>query len=150
MGIRDDAFWADFLGVDPSDWARTGASVHPQVGLRGYRGFWCFRRKRRIVVSAPRAWVIRLAKLIAGRTDGDLMEPAFWAQALPRNFDRAIGPAFQGSLDPPEFQRKPSDSVRPLGDADGPALEEFRTACGADWNMPDEAEHWRHGCFERR
>src|SRR5262245_63994376 len=59
LGIRDDKFWADFLGVDPTDWSTIGVSVQPHVGLRGYRGLWCFRRNRRIVVSAPAQWVDR-------------------------------------------------------------------------------------------
>lgn len=148
MGIRDDKFWADFLGVDPADWVRIGLSVEPHVGLRGYRGFWCFRRNQRTVVSAPASWVPRLAEIIAGRDGDELILPAFWARALPHDFEEAIGPAFQGCLDPAKFKRKPNSSVRPIDAADGLAVEKFRTACGPDWNMPENAGHWRHAYFE--
>jgi hypothetical protein len=148
MGIRDDRFWADFLGVDPTEWAGIGVSVQPHVGLRGYRGFWCFRRHRRAVVSAPASWVPRLAEIIVGRATDDLMRPTFWSRALARDFEQAVGPAFQGCLNPAEFKHKPSSSVRPVGDADGLAIGEFRTACGHDWNMPDNARLWRRAYFE--
>jgi hypothetical protein len=148
MGIRDDEFWADFLGVDPTEWGGIGVSVQPHVGLRGYRGFWCFRRNRRTIVSAPASWVPRLGQIIGGRADDDLMLGAFWARALSHDFERAIGPAFQGCLDPAKFRHKPDRSVRPVDDIDGPRVEGFRTACGPDWNMPDTAGLWRHAYFE--
>jgi len=148
MGIRDDKFWADYLGVDSTDWVRTGVSVSPHAGLSGYRGFWCFRRNQRTVVSAPAAWIAQLTEAIEGSDADDLMLPTFWAQALPHDFEQAIGPAFQGCLDPANFKHKPNDSVRLVGDADRLAVEEFRTACGADWSMPDDAGHSRYACFE--
>ena len=149
MAIRDDKFWAEFLGVDPTDWRRTGVSVQPHVGLRGYRGLWCFRRNQRVVVSAPDSWVARLAELIDRRANDDLLLlPTFWARALSHDFEQAIGPAFQGCLNPAKFRHRPNDSVRPVGDADGLAVEEFRNACGPDWNMPDDARLWRHAYFE--
>lgn len=149
MSVRDDRFWADFLGVDPTDWERTGVSVQAHVGLRGYRGFWCFRRNRRAIVSAPASWVSRISDVIVGRADDELMQPTFWARALPNAFERAVGPAFQGCLNPAKFKRKASDSVRSVGEADGLAVEEFRAACASDWNMPDNASLWRHAYFEK-
>src|SRR5687767_3029381 len=97
MGFQDDKFWADYLGTDPADWDTIGVSVLPHVGLRGYSGLWCFRRNRRAVVSAPAAWVPRLTEMIVERThDDDLMQDTFWARVLQHDFERAIGPAFQG------------------------------------------------------
>jgi hypothetical protein len=151
LGIRDDKFWADFLGVDPTDWSTIGVSVQPLVGLRGYRGLWCFRRNRRIVVSAPAPWVPRLTEVVARREqDDDLMLPTFWARALGHDFERAIGPAFQGCLDPARFEHKPNNSVRPVDDSDRAAVEQFRAACGPDWNdgALDKAGFWRHAYFE--
>lgn len=151
MGIRDDKFWADFLGVDPTDWGTIGVSVQPHVGLRGFRGLWCFRRNQRTVVSAPAVWVARLTEIVAGRVhDDDLMLPTFWARALPHDFERGIGPAFQGCLDPARFKRKPSSSVRPVDDSDRVAVEQFRVACGPDWNDGglDNAGLWKHAYFE--
>lgn len=151
MGIRDDEFWADFLGVDPTDWGTLGVSVQPHVGLHGFRGFWCFRRNQRTVVSAPAPWVPRLAEVVQGRRhDDELMRPAFWASALPHAFDRGIGPAFQGCLDPASFRHKPNSSVRPIDDSDRVAVEEFRAACSSDWNDGGLAKAglWKHASFE--
>jgi len=151
MGIRDDKFWADFLGVDPMDWGTLGVSVQSHVGLHGFRGFWCFRRDQRTVVSAPASWVPRLTEVVLGRAhDDELMLASFWARALPHDFDRAIGPAFQGCLDPARFECKRNSSVRAIGDTDRGAVEEFRTLCTLDWNDGglDKAGLWKHAYFE--
>lgn len=148
MGVLDDEFWADFLGVDAADWMVPGSSVRPHVGLRHYRGFWCFRRNQRTIVSAPASWVPRLIGVVAGCSGDDLMLPTFWARALPADIERAVGPAFQGCLEPAKFKHKPNVSVRPICAADGVAVEAFRGACGADWNMPGNAELFRHASFE--
>lgn len=152
LGIRDDKFWADFLGVAPTDWGAIGVSVQPHAGLHGFRGFWCFRRNQRIVVSAPAPWVSRLTETVARRDlDDDLMRPSFWTGAFGKDFDRAIGPAFQGCLEPARFVHKPNNSVRAVDDSDRAAVEQFREACGADWNdgALDKAGLWRHAFFER-
>ena len=148
MGMGDDDFWADFLGVAPTAWAEVGASVQPHAGLSGYRGFWCFRRKQRTIISAPAAWLARLTEVTAEAPDRDLLLPTFWEKALSQAFERVIGPAFQGCLEPGKFRPRPNGSVRALEDRDAPAVEEFRTACGEDWNMPDNAELFRHAYFE--
>jgi GNAT superfamily N-acetyltransferase len=151
MGIRDDEFWAEFLGTDATDWGTLGVSVRQHVGLRGFRGFWCFRRNQRTVVSAPAPWVSRLAEVVDGRAhDDELMLPAFWARALPHEFERGIGPAFQGCLDPARFRHNPSTKVRPIDDSDHVAVAQFRAACDADWNDGglDKAGLWKHAYFE--
>lgn len=151
MGIRDDKFWADFLGVKPAD--TVGVSVQPHVGLLGYRGLWCFRRNQRTVVSAPVSWVPRLTEMVAaGVHDDDLLQSAFWDQVLQQDFDRGIGPAFQGCLDPTRFMHRPNSSVRPVDDSDRTAIEEFRATCAADWTDGglDNAGLWRHAYFEDR
>jgi hypothetical protein len=35
MGRRDDQFWAEFLGIEPAQWALEGVSVRAHVGLAG-------------------------------------------------------------------------------------------------------------------
>jgi GNAT superfamily N-acetyltransferase len=147
--IRDDQFWADFLGIDPTEWGKVGVSIHPHAGLRGYRGLWCFRRGERTVVSAPTSWITQLNGLTKGRTGDELMQPAFWEQGLSDAFELAIGPAFQGRLDPVKFVKRANACVRSIGGADDRAVEQFRTACGAEWNMPDDATSFRHAYFER-
>ena len=150
MSIRDDEFWAGFLGIDPSDWATSGVSVHEHVGLRGFRGFWCFRRNQRMVVSAPAAWVPRLTEIV--RTEGasqGVMLQSFWLRALADDFEQTIGPAFQGRLESANFKPAPNQAVRPVDeDSDGSALHEFRMRCGPEWNMPDKATFWRHAYFD--
>jgi hypothetical protein len=151
MGTRDDDFWAEYLGVEPSEWETVGVSVRSHVGLLGFRGFWCFRRNTRTVVSAPAPWVARLTEVVRGRVrDDDLMMPTFWAQALPQDFDSAVGPAFQGCLDPARFTHRSNSSVRPVGDGDRVAVERFQAACGPDWDVGglDGARHWRHAAFQ--
>lgn len=148
MGISDDRFWAGFLGVEATDWMSAGVSVRPHAGLLGYRGFWCFRRRERLVISAPAAWISRLTEIASGRAPKHLMAAEFWAQALSSDFERAVGPAFQGCLEPAMFNRRPSGAVRPVGALDKPAVEELRASCGSDWNMPDDARLWRHAYFE--
>jgi hypothetical protein len=148
MSLADDEFWADFLGVAPSTWAGTGVSVQPHAELRGYRGFWCFRRNQRTIISAPPAWVDRLTEVAAVRTDHDLLLATFWERALPQDCERVVGPAFQGCLEPGKFKGRPNGSVRALHDRDAPAVEDFRAACGEDWNMPDNASLFRQAYFE--
>jgi hypothetical protein len=148
MSIRDDQFWAGFLGVDPSEWVTPGVSVTAHVGLRGYRGFWCFLHAQRLVVSAPVSWLPRLAEIAARHAADRLMLEDFWAQSLSGDFQRAVGPAFQGCLDPANFDLRPNPAVRPVSDADELAVDEFRAACSTEWNMPDEATLWRHAYFE--
>jgi formylglycine-generating enzyme required for sulfatase activity len=36
VGIRDDKFWADFLGVEPMDWETRGVSVQPGAVVGGW------------------------------------------------------------------------------------------------------------------
>lgn len=148
MGLGDDEFWADFLGVAATAWAERGILVQPHAGLRGYRGFWCFRRNQRIIVPAPPAWVFRLKEVTADRPDDELLLPKFWERALSHDYERVIGLAFQGCLEPAKFKPQPNGSVRALSDADGLAVEDFRKACGEDWNMPDDADLFRCAHFE--
>lgn len=150
MGLRDDKFWADFLGVEPTDWSTPGVSVQPHVGLRGFRGFWCFLRQRRLVVSAPAPWLPRLTEAIRRVDEEQLMKPDFWTQALQGDFDRAIGPAFQGSLDPTSFEPRANTSVRPVADSDRAAIEQMKADSGADWDAGglDRAPLFRHAYFE--
>lgn len=132
MGIRDDQFWATFLGVDPSHWGLAGVSVRAHVGLAGYKGLWCFRRGDRVVVSAPAAWVPQLqARLSDGEAEGLLNESCL-ANLLGDDFVSLIGPAFQGCLEPTAFRHVSARDVRPLGQEDVPAYDRLRAECGPE------------------
>src|SRR5262245_30490879 len=125
MSLRDDQFWAAYLGVDPSEWATEGVSVRPHAGLAGYRGLWCFRRRDRVVVSAPAAWVSLLSESLIGCDPDALFDEAFLAERLGGDFERLIGPAFQGSLEPSRFRPAASAEVRLVAAEDSAAVERF-------------------------
>lgn len=152
MGSRSDSFWAQFLGVEPTDWDKPGIAYRPHVGLRGYRGFWCFRRKDRVVVSAPHAWVERMQLILSDWDQDRLMDQPSLAGALGADFDQSIGPAFQGCFEPSGFANKSTRQVRTLVSADIDAVEVFRMECGtSEWGTSglDEAVAWRHVYFDQ-
>src|SRR6185295_17613661 len=95
---RDDRFWANYLGIRASDWEKPGVSICSHVGLEGYQGVWCFRRLDRTVVSAPAGWIDHLQARLAGIGQDLLMQESFLCELFGTDFDRVIGPAFQGSL----------------------------------------------------
>jgi hypothetical protein len=150
LTVRDDRFWAAFLGIEPADWGAPGVSYRVHVGLRDYRGLWCFRRNDRIVVSAPRGWIAALEERFAGCDPDDLMRTAFLTKALADDCEQAIGPAFQGCLDPERFTRRAAPRVRKLVAADAGALDALRAACGPDWDAGgfDKTDAWRYGYFD--
>jgi GNAT superfamily N-acetyltransferase len=132
MAIRDDQFWATFLGVEPSDWGLPGVSIRAHVGLIGYRGLWCFRRREQVVVSAPEGWVPHLrARLSDGEADR-LFDESYLANLLDDDFQCLIGPAFQGCLEPAAFRHVSAREVRALGREDGAAYEQLRAECGPE------------------
>src|SRR4029077_2151067 len=106
----------------------------PHVGLSGYRGFWCFRRNDRVVVSAPPRWVARMQAMFSEFELDRLLDHASLAAALGADFESSIGPAFQGCLEPNRFVNRASPQVRRLVPADGDAVDRFRIECGtSEW-----------------
>lgn len=133
---RVDAYWAEFLGLEPDDWMTAGISFRSHVALRGYRGLWCFRRGERVVVSAPEAWVARLEELWAAWDRDRLLDANAVAASLGEDCDRCIGPAFQGCVDPKSFRGRASPGVRAALASDRGAIERFRRRCGDDaWSV---------------
>lgn len=98
MGRRDDVFWAGFLDIDPDEWDVPGVSYRAHAGLNGYRGLWCFRRNDRVVVSVPSPWLEQLERLLRGWDPDRLMSREALEEAIGADFERCIGPAFQGCL----------------------------------------------------
>ena len=151
VGTRDDEFWAEFLGIAPVDWNVPGVSVRPHVGLSGYCGLWCFRRQDRTVVSVPRGWVDHLQSKLEGCEPDDLLDEALLMELVGREFERLIGPAFQGCLDPVGFRPARSADVRFVGPNDAAAVDQFRAECGPDeWETGglDEVKHHLAACFQ--
>jgi hypothetical protein len=91
MAIRDDEFWAQFLGIEPSAWSLPGFSVRAHVGLSGFKGLWCFRRRDHTVVSAPDGWVPLLRSRLGESDAARLFDETFLADLFGDDFDRLIG-----------------------------------------------------------
>jgi GNAT superfamily N-acetyltransferase len=151
MGRRDELFWAEFLAIEPQEWSTSGISYRSHVGLRGYRGFWCFRRNDRVVVSAPPGWVEPLRQVFSGWDQERLLEPASLQAALGSAFERSIGPAFQGCLVPEQFASSAAPAVRSVTASDTDAVEVFRGECTSEeWEASGlaAADLWQQACFE--
>jgi GNAT superfamily N-acetyltransferase len=134
---RYDRFWAEYLGVDPSDWSRPGLCVNAHTGLKGYRGVWFFARGERMVISAPPGWVDYLRRYFAAAGWRHMaIEESLTRTIFGDAFDRHIGPAFQGSLDPDDFRPVASLEVRlPTAD-DSDVVDAFASECGeAGWDQ---------------
>jgi GNAT superfamily N-acetyltransferase len=145
VGRADDIFWADFLGVTPEEWNAPGLSIRKHAGLTDYRGLWSFRRNGRTVVSAPAGWVTPLSALVS-RLNEPFLDENEWRTILGEDFEVAIGPAFQGCLDPSRFRRAHDGSTRFLDQSD-PALSAFRSECTQDdWQL-DKVEGPIAACF---
>ncbi len=130
MAERDARFWANFLGIEASDWSVPGVCVRAHVGLAGYQGLWSFRHAERVVVSAPLDWVERVAVLIEGVVQAELLQAATWQRLFGAACSRTIGPAYQGCLEPERFVAVPNTGVeRLLGDPSA-VFAEFRDAVG--------------------
>jgi GNAT superfamily N-acetyltransferase len=131
-----DRFWADYLGLAPSDWDTPGVSVRAHRGLADYSGFWCFQRNARFAISAPPGWVDRLAPISGWDRTERLMEEDTWGELLSDHFVRFIGPAFHGCLDSDDFRPIRDEKVRFVSPADAAAVDRFRSECGAeDWEF---------------
>ena len=134
MTQRHDEYWAAFLGIESSEWKKPGLSIRPHAGLKGYRGVWCFRHLARTVVSAPEGWVPHLGSRLEGADPHRLVDESFLRDVFGPDFDRVVGPAYHGVLDPSRFRREPSPNVRLLGPDDAGKIEAFRLGCDPnDW-----------------
>jgi ribosomal protein S18 acetylase RimI-like enzyme len=128
-----DRFWAEYLGVKPTDWSVPGVSVDAHVGLAGYCGVWFFRRRDRLVVSAPDGWVPHITQYLANTSqDDDVTEEAPLRELFGDDFIRRIGPAFQGALALERFRPVHDANVRQPAAGDAPASAAFRAESGEE------------------
>jgi GNAT superfamily N-acetyltransferase len=133
MTEQYDQFWAEYLGVKFSDWGVPGVSVNAHVGLAGFRGVWFFMRRERLAVSAPEGWLAHINQYVTNLTSYEkTVEEAALRELFGEDFDRRIGPAFQGALTPEGFLPVRSTNVRRLADGDFQAVGAFRAECGDD------------------
>ena len=132
MTERFDGFWAEFLGITPAELNLPGLSIAEHVGLQGYRGVWCFRRGGRTVVSAPPGWLPHLQGRLPEIGRDHLMEESVLREVFGGDFDRLVGPAYQGYLLPDRFRPYVAPHVRFLEPEEAPLVEAFRVECGQD------------------
>ena len=141
MTERYDRFWAEYLGVSPGDLNQPGVSIVAHVGLQGYGGVWCFRRRDRTVVSAPPGWIPYLQSRFVDAEHERLMDESLLRTVFGDDFDRVVGPAYQGYLPSGRFRPSVTLSVRFLEPHDAAAVEAFRLSCGQDaWEFAGLAE----------
>src|SRR5688500_15798984 len=115
MTEQYDQFWAEYLGVKFSDWGVPGVSVNAHVGLAGFRGVWFCMRRERLAVSAPEGWLAHINQYVTNLTSYEkTVEEAALRELFGKDFDRRIGPAFQGALTPEGFLPVRSTNVRRL------------------------------------
>ena len=148
---RYDRFWAEYLGIAPAEFNQPGLSIGAHVGLQGFRGIWCFRRRNRTVVSAPSGWIPYLRSRLPDVGQENLMDESFLRQVFGNDFDRLVGPAYQGYLLSDRFRAYAMPHTRFLGPDDAAAVEAFRMECGQDvWEYAglDEATSYLVGGFE--
>jgi GNAT superfamily N-acetyltransferase len=130
-----ERFWAEHFGIEPSIWQQPGVSVRPHVGLGDYCGLWSFSHGERVVVSAPPSWLARVEALARGADAQQLLELSWWRSGLGSDFERGIGPAYQGCLAPTDFRPAPDPAVRLLERESAPVLAELRaTVPEAAWD----------------
>jgi RimJ/RimL family protein N-acetyltransferase len=137
---RYDQFWAEYLGITPAEFNQPGLSIAAHVGLQGYRGIWSFRRRDRTVISAPSGWIPHLQSRLPEIGQEHLMDESVLREVFGDDFDRVVGPAYQGYLLPGLFRPSIAPHVRFLGPEDIALVEAFRVECGPD--------AWEYAGFE--
>jgi len=128
-----DQFWADYLGIKPSEWDAPGVSVNAHAGLAGYCGVWFFSRRERLVISAPPGWLNHIRECVQTvQLHGTNLEQNQFQELFGESFDRSIGPVFQGALMLDRFSPVESQNVRELTSRYSEPLKTFRAECTED------------------
>jgi len=130
---RVDAFWARFLGVPVAALRAPGAVAASHATLAGWAGVYVFVREQSGVASAPPDRVAALRHALLQQPVSAWLDPRTARALVGADAGVAIGPSYQGWLEPPRFRAVPGD-VRLLTDADAPGLAALRAACSpAEW-----------------
>jgi hypothetical protein len=113
---------------------RAGTSIVVHAKLAGYRGVWFFKHQDRLIVSAPEGWLEHLQKLEGVLEHQLFANESFLKKVFGSFFERSIGPAYHGSLEPTDFRPVFSSHVRALSDRDVETRVVFEKECGlAAW-----------------
>lgn len=135
-----DGYWAGFLGVPRSRLRPPRPLAVPHAAeLSDYRGIYVQAFGAAPLVSLPAELLVPCGQAAAEAASQGLGEDADrWHAVFGERVDRLVGPAAISYADAGTFRDPPSDAeMRPLTEADRPALDELRRA------MP--SVEWDHG-----
>jgi GNAT superfamily N-acetyltransferase len=130
-----DAYWAEFLGVEPSALRTEGTTVVEHHRLGQYSGVWFFARDSAVVVSAPSAQVDRLSNELRGVPHGELLTAHYISELFGGFEQKIIGPSFQGWLPPGALRQQANVDVHRVQGIE-PFAEAVRKGCSE--------EEWSH------
>jgi GNAT superfamily N-acetyltransferase len=141
LDLLDD-YWAGFLGITRERLrpARPLAVAH--AGLGDYAGMYAQSFGGAApVVSLPPAMIARYGQAAADAAAGGLADDERWRGVFEDALEAVVGPAEIRYADAGTLRPARGDAgARLLGEADRPALERLRRACGAT--------EWEHGGSE--
>ncbi|MFI8685805.1 GNAT family N-acetyltransferase [Rossellomorea sp. NPDC077527] len=125
------AYWADFLGCDYSELITPTVSVvQHSESLSGYNGIYCFNNGTSCLISAPAKYVAELHKAVSGHGPDQAFDAEWLVHSIGDQYERIIGPAFQGYVDSDSFLQASSESVVELKtEQHKMLLKELREAC---------------------
>lgn len=115
-----------------------GTTVVPHAWLGDYSGVWFFVREGACIVSAPGAWCEPIRDALAERTFDAILSGEGLRALSGSSFDRTVGPAYQGWLEPDRFSPFVAPEVREVVASDAPAVERLQASCSEeDWRDAD-------------
>lgn len=134
-----DGYWAAFLGVPRSRLRSPRPLAIPHAGgLSDYRGVYVQAFGGAPLVSLPPGLLAPFGPAAAAAAPGLGEDEDRWRAVFGARVDRVVGPAAIAYADAGTFRGLSIDAeLRPLTEADRPALDALRDA------MP--AEEWDHG-----
>lgn len=135
-----DGYWAAFLGVPRGQLRPAAPAAIPHAAaLADYRGMYAQSFGGAApLVSLPAELLPRFGDEAVQAAAGGLVDDDRWRALFGARLDAVIGPAAIAYADDGTFRPASSDAdVRPLGDADGAALDGLRRAV--------TEEEWAHG-----
>ncbi len=121
-------YWADFLGIVPSDFLKRTFMIVEHRGLLAYNGAWIFRHKAFDLISVPAHQVIELGEKVGTFDRKRIFSPEYLATIFP-SVDRIIGPVFQGYFHADTFSKVMPNPVRRAKQSDIASIKILAAAC---------------------
>jgi GNAT superfamily N-acetyltransferase len=133
-----DGYWAAFLGVPRTRLRPPRPLAVPHAELGDYRGMYAQAFGAAPVVSLPLELLASHGRDAMEAVAGGLVDDGRWRAVFGERTDAVVGPAGVSYADAGTLRPSPADAeVRPLTEADRPALDALRDAL-----PPVE---WEHG-----